>query len=348
ASTTHPHTALLHYLVPNKNTCHLILIAHCADMDQTALFVSLLPGGAARRPEVSVNVGDEFVREALRVYAHVSSLGGLLHRIRGAYLKDARTSDKTTLSFHQLLADPSIAVTTLTDQQRDQVDFEVKTLIRQCKDRVRTLESVETARRNAAPSASWVKGLFIDPRLQAVSDLLAAHRSGITWFLNQKLSQVSSIQAKQQEIRVQRQIEKSQSLLPTASERRRPAYVPPDETHSQDQDPSLTPELLQLLESENKSLLLEFESSLTQVRTAEKALIDIASLQTELANHLVSQTQLTDALYEEAHATTEHVQSGNLQLKQARARNKSAIRYLVGFLLGASILLLMLDSLLFQ
>jgi len=316
-------------------------------MDQTELFVSLLPGGTTRRSERSAHVSDEFVREALRVYAHISSLGALLHRIRAAYLKDVRTSDKTTFSFHQLLADPSIAVTTLTDKQRDQVDVEVKTLIRQCKDRVRTLESVENARRTSAPSSSWVKGLFVDPRLQAVSDLLAAHRSGITWFLNQKLSQVSSIQAKQQEIRVQRQIEKSQTLLPSASEKYRPAYVPPDET-DQEQDPSLTPALLQQLESENKSLLLEFESSLTQVRAAEKALIDIASLQTELANHLVSQTQLTDALYEEAHATTEHVQSGNLQLKQARARNKSAIRYLVGFLLGASILLLMLDSLLFQ
>ncbi|KAJ1953020.1 hypothetical protein IWQ62_006090 [Dispira parvispora] len=97
------------------------------------------------------------------------------------------------------------------------------------------------------------------------------------------------------------------------------------------------------LQEENRALLQEFEDTLTQVRQTEQALLEISALQSALSTHLAVQTQETERLHAEAIATTERVQQGNEQLLQARQRNADTRKWILFFLIMASLILLFLD-----
>ncbi|KAJ1658163.1 hypothetical protein IWQ61_002543 [Dispira simplex] len=97
------------------------------------------------------------------------------------------------------------------------------------------------------------------------------------------------------------------------------------------------------LQEENRALLQEFEDTLTQVRQTEQALLEISALQSALSTHLAVQTQETERLHAEAMATTERVQQGNEQLLQARQRNADTRKWILFFLIMASLILLFLD-----
>jgi syntaxin 18 len=105
----------------------------------------------------------------------------------------------------------------------------------------------------------------------------------------------------------------------------------------------LSQEQMQQLEKENETMLEEMNTTLNQVRQAEKALLEISTLQSQLTNHLAVQTLQTDRLYGDSLATTERVEQGNLQLIQAKERNRGTRKFMLIFLLGASLVLLFLD-----
>lgn len=108
-------------------------------------------------------------------------------------------------------------------------------------------------------------------------------------------------------------------------------------------DDDLSPEQLQQFESENSELLQSMESTLSAVLQAESALLEIATLQSELVRHLVQQTELTDKLHDDAVATVADVQRANEQLRKAKERGGEARVFLLVFLIGASLALLFLD-----
>jgi syntaxin 18 len=159
--------------------------------------------------------------------------------------------------------------------------------------------------------------------------------------------QVSKLQKDQQEIRLEREIEKSENQLSKSNYAE--ALVTPATTTTYESTPldafeeQLSAEQVQMLEKENSLMLEDLNNTLNQVKTAEKALIEISTLQTQLANHLAAQTIQTDKLYADAIATTETVERGNLQLISARERNKSSRKFMLAFLIGASFVLLFLD-----
>jgi syntaxin 18 len=105
----------------------------------------------------------------------------------------------------------------------------------------------------------------------------------------------------------------------------------------------LSQDQLQMLERENDTMLSEMENTLNQVRDAEKALLEISTLQSQLTSHLAVQTAQTDQLYAEAIATTDRVEQGNQQLVRARERNRGTRKMILAFLIGASFVLLFLD-----
>lgn len=105
----------------------------------------------------------------------------------------------------------------------------------------------------------------------------------------------------------------------------------------------LSQDQLQMLERENDAMLSEMENTLNQVRDAEKALLEISTLQSQLTSHLAVQTAQTDQLYAEAIATTDRVEQGNQQLIRARERNRGTRKMILAFLIGASFVLLFLD-----
>jgi syntaxin 18 len=116
--------------------------------------------------------------------------------------------------------------------------------------------------------------------------------------------------------------------------------VPSDEPSIESQ---LSPSQLQALESENSALLENMESTLSSVLSAERSLLEISSLQTELVKNLVQQTEITDRLYEEAVGSVGEMKKAGQQLTQAKKRGEEGRMFLLIFLVGASMALLFLD-----
>jgi len=86
----------------------------------------------------------------------------------------------------------------------------------------------------------------------------------------------------------------------------------------------LSPEQLQLFESENSTLLNYYNDTLKQVTQAEKSVLEIASLQQTLISHLSTQGEMIEQLVTDAQNTDENVRRGNKELKKASERGSTA------------------------
>lgn len=204
------------------------------------------------------------------------------------------------------------------------------------------------------------------------SSLITAHRSSVLWTLNDLMARLVSTMANLQEERHKRREERSRTLggqasreaaklgsssahnpttssskplfpLPAPTRPSNPsstAAIPSDEPPIEDQ---LTAAQMQQFASENNALLEHMESKLSSVLAAEKSLLEISAMQTELVRHLASQTEITERLYEEAVGSVAEVGKANEQLKQARKRGEEGRLFLLVFLIGASMALLFLD-----
>ncbi|GAA6021372.1 hypothetical protein JCM11491_004764 [Sporobolomyces phaffii] len=105
----------------------------------------------------------------------------------------------------------------------------------------------------------------------------------------------------------------------------------------------LTQEQIQQFEAEESLLLRATQSDLEALKTAESSLLEISSLQSQLAVHLSQQSELTDQLWSEAVEVSGRVQDGNQQLRKAKERGKDSRMWLLVFLFGSSFTLLFLD-----
>jgi syntaxin 18 len=77
-------------------------------------------------------------------------------------------------------------------------------------------------------------------------------------------------------------------------------------------------------------------------RTAEKSLIEISELQSQLVNNLATQSAHIDQLVADAEFTAENVGGGNKQLKKA-AERKSTAKYVFYASCGLSLFLVVWD-----
>lgn len=114
-----------------------------------------------------------------------------------------------------------------------------------------------------------------------------------------------------------------------------------DDTEDDD-DLELTESQIMQFETENANLLQNVQDTLASVQQAESRLMEISALQMELVTHLTRQTEQTEQLYEDAIATAATVEKGNVQLKEARRRARDSRKWILLFLIGASLSLLFL------
>jgi syntaxin 18 len=218
------------------------------------------------------------------------------------------------------------------------------------------------------------------PQEDSFEPLIKAHRASILWTLNDRLAKASAGLTDLQEERSRRREERGRSLGGQAAKEAAklglgkgsgagaggagwlngmfnqttpqlqqhshngkgdiPSVIPPDEPPIESQ---LSAQQLQALESENSALLQNMESTLSSVLAAEKSLLEISSLQTELVKNLVQQTEITDRLYEEAVGSVGEMKKAGQQLTQAKKRGEEGRLFLLIFLFGASMALLFLD-----
>ena len=95
-------------------------------------------------------------------------------------------------------------------------------------------------------------------------------------------------------------------------------------------------------EAENAGLLRGMQDTLAGVQAAETRLREIGALQAQLVAQLTHQTAQTEQLYEDALATAATVEKGNAQLREARRRARDGRKWILLFLVGASLSLLFL------
>ena len=115
-----------------------------------------------------------------------------------------------------------------------------------------------------------------------------------------------------------------------------------DDDDDDDYDVELSASQIQQFESENAQILRAVEDTYASVQQAEARLLEISALQMELVAQLTRQAEVTDRIYEDAVATGELVEKGNVQLREARRRARDGRMWILLFLIGASLSLLFL------
>lgn len=163
-----------------------------------------------------------------------------------------------------------------------------------------------------------------------------AHRESVILHLQHKLEEASRVQSSMMEKRLNREIEKSKSVLyksrmaggipyaedqeiPNPSKRQRMSagfMTGPDEELSQEQQ--------QLFAEENSELVKHYEDQLDHVRTAERSILEISELQSTLTANLQVQSEHIDQLMQDSYMTTENLGRGNKELKRASERRSTA------------------------
>ncbi|KAI9462536.1 hypothetical protein F5148DRAFT_1016206 [Russula earlei] len=243
-----------------------------------------------------------------------------------------------------------------------------------------TLEKqrIERAAQSSNPLYRLLPALLVPDDVATASEFISAHCAGITWYLTRRLTQVGQMLRDMQEERVRRETERTRTLGSgvarglvggsiTASEFAQPgpsswfgsassalgaSWVVPPRLPPEEMDPTISDEeeddvelsasQIQQFEAENAQILRSAEDTLAAVQQAEARLFEISALQAELVAQLTRQTEVSDQLYEDAIATSELVEKGNVQLREARRRARDGRKWLLLFLIGASLSLLFL------
>ncbi|KAL9601465.1 MAG: hypothetical protein Q9219_002531 [cf. Caloplaca sp. 3 TL-2023] len=322
-----------------------------------------------RRPPFT----DDFLKEAYNISSHISSLSTYLLSIRHAYLRIDPPS-RLHQQPHHKRDSKGTTLTHLTNPQRDQLDAESKTLLRSLHASIHQLEEAETLRQETARRLQqhkhsrrygfsgalgrWAAGdrddgsdLSPEEEWERLgTETLTIWRESVLWYLRKKLEEAGEVQRGMMEKRVQREVERSKSVLYKSREmkgmdvgldpqNRYPsedrgkmnvngyvgqAGVALDEEEKRKGEEGLSEEQVQMLREENEGMLRHYEDTLDQVRTVEKSMIEVSELQTTLVANLETQSSNIEQLVADSLNTTENIGSGNRELKKATERKSTA------------------------
>ncbi|WVQ63880.1 uncharacterized protein L199_002036 [Kwoniella botswanensis] len=177
---------------------------------------------------------EEFLKEAYRIYQHLTSLSHLLSSVRKPYLSTIEPpplSRRTHNHHHDEGGDEMNEwkkwekVKYLTDRERDEIDLRARMILRRCKERVGVLELGEQTRKSKTPSSgisstkstvlSFLPSLLpLDSSSSSMTfqPLINAHRASVLWTLNDFLAKLTSTISDLQEERFKRKQERMKSL----------------------------------------------------------------------------------------------------------------------------------------
>ncbi|KAI0198069.1 hypothetical protein F4808DRAFT_267416 [Astrocystis sublimbata] len=330
--------------------------------DITPAFNGLLKQheAAPTRGRFSTNNLEDFLKEAYRINSHIASLHADLRNIRQSYLSTAQPRKTLILQAHQrqstrplsdrereeidanakkLLRELNASIRRLADVEQARADIEVKVIQKKF---VRGLGALGAWASGGASTSKSPEHATAEERAKTIT----THRDSVLWLLRHRLQECVKTQQDMMEVRLMREMEKNRSVLAKArgqdmasshgagamkssgsfTERRRASSAawPQEEPPSHDAGNDLTPEQLQMFEKDNQDMLKHYESTLDQVRTAEKSLLEISELQTQLIDTLTTQSAGIEQLVTDAESTAGNVQGGNRQLTQATKRPSTA------------------------
>ncbi|OQO02709.1 hypothetical protein B0A48_12238 [Cryoendolithus antarcticus] len=181
---------------------------------------------------------------------------------------------------------------------------------------------------------------------------IAGFREGVILFLQERLRDAGGLQSEMMEIRLGREVERSKSVLyKSRGGVGGVPYVEEDEpsgmngygarsgaNHARQQSKGgrsangisnaeteeLTQDQLQVFASENADLLKHYEDQLDQIAQAERSILDISELHSQLHANLEVQSEHIQQLIEDSYLTSENLGKGNQELKRASERRSTA------------------------
>jgi syntaxin 18 len=184
----------------------------------------------------------------------------------------------------------------LSDTERASIDAEAKTVLRQLHAAVERISQTEQIRQDTASHIAlrkrnqgglgaigrWAAGGAVTAKSaeeeveEAKQKTLNAHRESIVWFLQAKLREAGTLQSTMMEIRIQREVEKSKSVLYKAKNSSASyaaqgldTALDSEKSTAQGQDrtePQLSDEQMQLFAQENQDMMKHYQDTLDQVR----------------------------------------------------------------------------------
>nr|POE87772.1 syntaxin ufe1 [Quercus suber] len=286
--------------------------------------------------------------------------GDLTHQLRSirpAYLSTAPPPRR-----RQLPGQPHDAPRdrVLTNPERDAIDAESKSLLRELNARISTIKRAEDLRNETASkialAARAKSGLGALGRWAAGSDVASSrspdeeiedaarkaimtHREAVIMYLQKKLEAAGRVQSDMMEVRLGREVEKSKSVLyksrmvgnipyaegTTAQATSKSWSADADHVTTTDQaSQQLSPEQMQVLAVENDEMLRHYEDQLDAISTAEKSILEISQLQNTLIANLEVQGQQISQMEQDSYNTEENLGRGNKELKKASERKSTA------------------------
>ncbi|TGJ78694.1 hypothetical protein E0Z10_g10065 [Xylaria hypoxylon] len=304
---------------------------------------------------------EDFLKEAYRIHSHIISLHADLRNIRQSYLSTAQPRKTLILSAHQdrssrplsdrereeidanakkMLRELNASIRRLADIEQARADIEGKVIQKKY---VRGLGALGAWASGGVSTGKSPEHAAAEDRAKTIS----THRDSVLWLLRHRLQECVKTQQDMMEIRLMREMEKSRSVLakargqdaaslhnatslieppgsPTDRRKGSSQALHRDEAPGYNPTDDLTPEQIQMFERDNQDMLKHYESTLDQVRTAEKSLIEIAELQTQLIDTLTTQSAGIEQLVADSDATAGNVEGGNRQLTQATKKTSPA------------------------
>ncbi|KAJ2871876.1 hypothetical protein GGH93_004468 [Coemansia aciculifera] len=320
-----------------------------------------------KRANLSQPTGNIFLAEAYIIARHLHALRARIVDIRPAYL-NLQTRHKQAVSRpagKQGLG--RLAPVRLTDPERDEIDRGIKTAVRQMLSKIQSLNELGEAELESVDDTVSASVLLkrlagaLDPRKAGVygtesgtrpeltplgrRDTLAAHQSSVVWWLNSTLQKTNKVHAEMQELHLRQKLERQRGVL---SQARAQPTAPSSSERSDGREKDevlrhLSEQELQQLQMENKNMVEEFESALDKIRETQRSVLEISTLQTQLATEMDAQMQQTERLYNDAVGALDAVGQGNDYLVSARKHQSSARKWVLIILFVLSLVLLFLD-----
>jgi hypothetical protein len=290
--------------------------------------------------------------------ARISELTQELRAIRPRYLSTALPQRRRHIA---TAGDSHDRSRPLTNIERDEFDAQSKLLLRQLNGAISGLQQAEDVRKQAHDSVAlskrargglgglgrWAAGGAITAKSpeeeleQAQAATLAEVRGSILHYLQKGLERASRAQTDMMDVRLNRELEKSKSILANSAMNGRMSTVQGDYTNSAratdiEAETStaesggnapggpLTQEQRQQFAEENHALLKHYEDQLDQVRTAERSILEISEMHSTLHASLQQQSEHIDQLVQDSFLTSENVGRGNKELKKASERKSTA------------------------
>jgi len=256
----------------------------------------------------------QFTKNATSVLHTIKQLDELVEETRDQYIGSPCSNEYSSLS----------------DQQRLDIDMSANMFMVQCKDAISSLCSL----------------------VSQIDGQLKTHQEGVIFVLSHCLKLTCDKYSRTKALHVKQTLE--QHRLAKLSSHRNTVdrirnmeqveqYVKSDQEFVSEEDLGLSPEELQELELENQSLYSELTALSSEVQNIEGTVMEISRLQEIFTEKVLTQSEQIFELHRTAVETTENTRSGNEELREA-IKNTAGFRvWLLFFFVMASCCLLFLD-----